>query len=840
MLIAGSHSIASSGAIFEARIHYSGHLWLNVQALGTLGSGPGCESGACIYNNPKPADDLRELGINWQPSLEFPGGSKSNYIYLGSPMVGCIKGTDTLVSTCWNSLIGYPNEFNAFARIRESSYLVASPKHDARALADQEYFCVYTDTSVAAVPQIPLSLDVIDRRHHKPIGLEVSQTSRSWSNENENQFIIIDLWVRNISKVVLHEPSIGITVWPLGSNYDYRPTTGTFGQMTGFLGEVRPGPDAPPDVLDSLNTVWFANASGLPDPAFTRYSPTAAVGYRILRTPPGTISFNWWSANSLEQNWGPSRLENSSDYTAKQAQPMGDKSIFQSMTNGEIDYDNMYATHDYSALGWKRPATDAAFALAVATGRAGVFFSLSSGPYPDLMPGDSIPFTYAILAGKDFHARPDNYSRNFDPRDPQVYRDYLNFTDLISTARAADWYFDNPGIDTDGDGYAGKFYLTNCIGERCDTVWYKGDGVPDWGGPKAPPSPHFEVTTHPNTVTLRWTGAVSETAKDQLSRQRDFEGYRVYDARANAVGEYALVGAWDIPDNFYRLAYDPGRGNWRQISYPQTVSQWQKELNDPDFDPIQYPGPSLAYAYVDTVVDTVRNSAGTIIRIDRRERHSYWATQGPNQGNTYLDGGEVYQNNIQQVELRDTIIGGDTLQYRVYEMVMDNLNAAIPLWFAITAFDHGDYKRDVETLEGSPSANAQFSFPVYSADVVEDSGLKVTVYPNPYRIAFKDAQGRKTNYFNQGYEGYGQPVMDERDRRIWFANLPDTATIRIYSLDGDLIREIHHPDRFLTRYSSVVGWDLVSRNTQAIVSGIYIWRVDSRLGSQIGKIVIIK
>jgi hypothetical protein len=64
--------------------------------------------------------------------------------------------------------------------------------------------------------------------------------------------------------------------------------------------------------------------------------------------------------------------------------------------------------------------------------------------------------------------------------------------------------------------------------------------------------------------------------------------------------------------------------------------------------------------------------------------------------------------------------------------------------------------------------------------------------------------------------------------------------VEIYSLDGDLIRRINHPDPFLTRYNSAVGWDLVSRNTQAVVSGIYIWRVTSRLGEQVGKLVIIK
>jgi hypothetical protein len=37
-----------------------------------------------------------------------------------------------------------------------------------------------------------------------------------------------------------------------------------------------------------------------------------------------------------------------------------------------------------------------------------------------------------------------------------------------------------------------------------------------------------------------------------------------------------------------------------------------------------------------------------------------------------------------------------------------------------------------------------------------------------------------------------------------------------------------------------VGWDLISRNVQAVTSGIYIWRVDSELGTQTGKLVIIK
>jgi len=150
----------------------------------------------------------------------------------------------------------------------------------------------------------------------------------------------------------------------------------------------------------------------------------------------------------------------------------------------------------------------------------------------------------------------------------------------------------------------------------------------------------------------------------------------------------------------------------------------------------------------------------------------------------------------------------------------------------------------LESKRGAPGCT-EFAIPVYSSDVVSDSGLKVAVFPNPYKIAFEGPDGKLTTYFDQGLEApekkAGGNNLDEQDRRIWFINLPERATIRIYTLDGDLVRTIDHaPGAFTTDYSSRAYWDLVTRNTQAVVSGIYIYRVDSELGSQVGKLVIVK
>jgi len=52
---------------------------------------------------------------------------------------------------------------------------------------------------------------------------------------------------------------------------------------------------------------------------------------------------------------------------------------------------------------------------------------------------------------------------------------------------------------------------------------------------------------------------------------------------------------------------------------------------------------------------------------------------------------------------------------------------------------------------------------------------------------------------------------------------------------------LQHPcDCPLQEGESMTSWDLISRNTQAVVSGIYLYTVESKIGTQVGKFVIIK
>jgi hypothetical protein len=118
--------------------------------------------------------------------------------------------------------------------------------------------------------------------------------------------------------------------------------------------------------------------------------------------------------------------------------------------------------------------------------------------------------------------------------------------------------------------------------------------------------------------------------------------------------------------------------------------------------------------------------------------------------------------------------------------------------------------------------------------MVAEQGLDVFVYPNPYRL--------DSDYRGAGYEARGNlDRPEDRTRAIHFANLPPKCTIRIYSLDGDLVREIDHdvsPSDPLANHET---WDLITRNTQLVVSGLYYWTVEPDDGGevQIGKLVVI-
>lgn len=98
------------------------------------------------------------------------------------------------------------------------------------------------------------------------------------------------------------------------------------------------------------------------------------------------------------------------------------------------------------------------------------------------------------------------------------------------------------------------------------------------------------------------------------------------------------------------------------------------------------------------------------------------------------------------------------------------------------------------------------------------------VVPNPYR----------------GYSEWERPSVsgDVRTRHVDFMGLPKgMATIKVWTVAGDLVATIRHDG---SSGDGEAPWDLVSRNGQEVESGIYLFTVESTLGTQRGKFVVIR
>ncbi len=75
------------------------------------------------------------------------------------------------------------------------------------------------------------------------------------------------------------------------------------------------------------------------------------------------------------------------------------------------------------------------------------------------------------------------------------------------------------------------------------------------------------------------------------------------------------------------------------------------------------------------------------------------------------------------------------------------------------------------------------------------------------------------------------------ERRLYFANVPQQCTIRIYSLAGELVDTIHHNS---TLDDGKAFWNLRTKDNMTLAYGLYIYHVDSPEGSFIGKFAVIK
>jgi len=186
----------------------------------------------------------------------------------------------------------------------------------------------------------------------------------------------------------------------------------------------------------------------------------------------------------------------------------------------------------------------------------------------------------------------------------------------------------------------------------------------------------------------------------------------------------------------------------------------------------------------------------------------------------------------------DTVIDGQHYDYRYRVPALKN---GFKYFAAVTSYDLGNV--EIESLESGPTQNEILAVPGPAPG--ERSQHKVYVFPNPYRV-----------------EARWDRTAQVRDHYLWFANLPERCTVRIYTLSGDLVLEepfdgasyrgagargVFDPSTVSgldapTLSGTTFAWNMITREGQAVATGLYLYSVEDRSTGEktVGKFLIVK
>ena len=101
----------------------------------------------------------------------------------------------------------------------------------------------------------------------------------------------------------------------------------------------------------------------------------------------------------------------------------------------------------------------------------------------------------------------------------------------------------------------------------------------------------------------------------------------------------------------------------------------------------------------------------------------------------------------------------------------------------------------------------------------------IRVVPNPYVVTAV-------------WEPHNPYTSGRGPRAVQFINLPQRCTIRVYAMDGTLVRTLEHESALANGAET---WDLLTKENMQVSYGVYLYHVDAPgVGTHTGKIFLIK
>ncbi|HEV8480040.1 MAG TPA: hypothetical protein VGR66_04535 [Candidatus Eisenbacteria bacterium] len=699
---------------------------------------------------------------------------------------------------------------------------------DYGAISQQEFTCLMRDDTQEAI-------DTPATEKHVPLGLQLRQSVYAFSVPGANDFASIEWELTNITNHELDSVYVGVRIDqdvgpvirdryfsddlpeprvpqgpdptiagspdnPDNPNYPYIRTRNKTGSL--HINDLEHQ-----DGLCSQDTVYINGFTMIDDDGDQGQTPGASVclllGHTIDPTgqkAPRRVGFNMYTY-----------FQPGTPY-AQGGVPQNDAERFDAMSRSKnIDHTTGLITqqppdaneiNDYSSL-------------------------FSVGPFLHMQPGETVSMQWALGAQQvDYLASRENLKKRY-PK-------------LIDMAVGAELtyrgsYEQRQGIEVPGpDDFGRETCLKKVPGgptafADCrdpegtnrsllenECTWFDLDcnfctGVPGyvlkrWTASAPPPNPDLKLIPHDRSVTLEWDNK-SEATTDPVQGDFDFKGYKIWKA-ANWTRPVGSSGPgddlWSLLATYYYydgvlnpliLKTEDGRDsvvaqnlllnrNTGEILYPNDVPCLEKADEPGVCDQAQGKKFAVSSTGADSTIDP------------------YFVTRYPVGRYTYED------RNV--------------------------LNGFL-YFYSVTAFDSTGKGSLVAEQEGRQAAVEGEGVVPQNSFAAGANGGKPYVVPNPYR-------GRSDWDLTPN-------ATDPTGTHVDFFNLPqDWTQLRIYTVSGDLVQILHpgdaqtngHPQQESANDAQAT-WNLISRNGQDVVSGIYLFSVESQGGKTTqGKFTIIR
>lgn len=448
-----------------------------------------------------------------RPSCEYPAGSGIEHMFEGGFWIGGIlNGGQVAVSTsAYDASSGYATGKGGFEFTAEPGSVILKrstrpddPNFSTQAVSHEDFSSVISDRNLI-VPGTTIPI----QSHTQPLQVEVKFETYNWDYAFSNYFVVLNYIFTNKGSSVID--SVYFALWQnnVVRNVNITPA-GSGGSA--FYNKGGNG------YLDSVYMGYRFDAAG--DIGYTE----SYIGEKFLGAEDKNGFHHPATDKSFSIHYNVWEFNNTSNPVF--FLPGSDQARYLKLTSG-LNHSPCWRQN-----GNQNPdcgAQSYSEQLNAAGNRADL---LSVGPFRNFKPGETIKVAFALV-----------FARKFEDGRPTAENNYTQQTHLRNNALWAQTAYNgedanfngllDEGEDADRDGKISRFIL-----------------------PTPPAIPRTKVTCGDKYIDVFWNDR-SEQSIDPISKEKDFEGYRIYMTRFG----YDVTDVPDLQKNLIKIAEFDLSGN---------------------------------------------------------------------------------------------------------------------------------------------------------------------------------------------------------------------------------------------------------------------------------------